>query len=434
VTPLVHAARILPVVLVIGVSMIAQNTASLNLVAGLIAVLVGSALLCVVIGGFAFLSWLRLTFWFDDEGDFRLASGVLTRRERRLQLSRLQGVDIVEPLLARVFGMAQVRIEVAGAGDSRAEVQFLSLADAQALRNSVLARAAGLAPDTAEAPQRPIVVVPASDLAASLLLRGSTVGLLGITAVVVAATLLTEGAVGLVGLLLGGVPIVMVVTEFGTYYGFTVAQSPDGLRTRSGLLQLQSATIPPGRVQALEFIQPWLWRRKDWVRVAVTVAGVGGSDDDTQGGAFNRVLLPVAPYGIALTVVNEILPGVDAREIPLRPAPPRTSRRAWIQHSRLGVGWDDRVFVTRRGRLVRRLALAPHARTQSVRVTQGPWQRMLGLASMHLDSPAGPVSVVALHRDSAEARSLAEEQNVRAQQALAADRAVRWMRPEAGRP
>ena len=83
--------------------------------------------------------------------------------------------------------------------------------------------------------------------------------------------------------------------------------------------------------------------------------------------------------------------------------------------------------MTDRGRFVRRLAVAPHARTQSVRVTQGPWQRKLDLATMHLDSPAGPAKLTALYRAADEARRLADEQNARAQTALKTDPAGRWM-------
>ena len=95
--------------------------------------------------------------------------------------------------------------------------------------------------------------------------------------------------------------------------------------------------------------------------------------------------------------------------------------------TQLGVGHDDQVYVTARGRFVHRLAVVPHARCQSVRVTQGPWQRFLGLASMHVDSVPGPVSIVALQRGAAEARQIALDQNGRALSALRAAGTGRWM-------
>lgn len=422
-----HAARILPVALIVGVGALGQLIGKVPAQIGVAAVVGVALVIAVLTAGLQFLSWQRFLYWFDDEGDLRVDSGVFTKRQRRLQLSRLQGVEVVQPLLARLFGMAEVTVEVAGVGDSRAQIRYLTHPDAQALRNEVIARAAGLHPKSGEAPQRPLVTVPTNDLIVSLLLRGSTVLLLALTVLVVVTTAITAGPAGLFFLLFGGVPLLIVFTEFARYYNFTVAESADGLRLSSGLLQVQTQTIPPGRVQAVEFVQSILWRRKDWVRVRLNVAGTRGGGDDQNEGTTEQVLLPVAPYEVALAVVGHVLPGVDARSIPLQPPPPRAAKRAWIQFKQLGVGFDARVFVTSRGRFVNRLTVVPHARCQSVRVTQGPWERSLGLASAHIDSVPGPVRIVALYREAAEARAIAMAQNDRALTALRAAGTARWM-------
>ncbi|MFN8125233.1 MAG: PH domain-containing protein [Candidatus Nanopelagicales bacterium] len=424
----------IPVAIVIGIGVLGQFLAKVPLLGGALGILVVALLIAVLTAGFQYLAWQRLTFWFDDEGDFRIASGVLTRRERRLQLSRLQGVEVVQPLVARLFGMAKITLEVGGVGDSKAELAYLTLDDAQMLRNQVIARAAGLHPEIGEAPQEPLVTVPPRDLAVSLALRGSTVLFAVITIVVVVTTFISAGPVGLFFLLFGGIPLLMVGVEFARYYDFTVADSADGLRLRSGLFQVQAHTIPPGRVQAIEFEQSILWRSRDWVRVRLNVAGLASNDNDDDQRSLEQVLLPVAPYDVALAVVGRVLPGVDARAIPLEPAPRRAARRAWIQFRNLGVGHTDEVFVTERGRFVNRLAVVPHARSQSVRVRQGPWQRRLNLASMYVDSVPGPVTVKALHRDAVEARTLADAQNQRALTALAAAGTGRWMQRDQTRP
>lgn len=428
VTPLVQAGRIVPIVILASIGVGAQSLGRLGWLGLLILVVVVIALASLV-AGLEYLQWQRRTFWFDAQGDFRLDSGVLTRRQRRLQLSRLQGVDVVQPLLARLVGLAAVTIEVAGSGDSRARIEFLTQADAAALRNEVIARAAGLHPQSGEAPERPLVQVPPKDLLVSLLLRGVTVALLLLTGIVVVITMASAGMAGILMLLTGGVPLLIVFAEFATFFNFTVAESPDGLRLRSGLFQTKAQTIPPGRVQAVEFVQSWLWRRRDWVRVRLNVAGLQSAGDDQNRNAVDQVLLPVAPYVVALSLVAHVLPNVDVLAVPLKPAPRRARKRAWIQYSGLGVGHDDKVFVTTRGRFVRRRVVVPHARTQSVRVTQGPWQRLLNLASMHLDSPPGPVLITALHRDPLEARELAESQNRRAQLALDRAGTGKWMGP-----
>jgi len=118
-TPLVTGARFLPFALFAGFITIGQNSAGEGLFVALAITIGVVVLIALLIAGFAYVSWRRLTFWFDDQGDLRVASGVLTRTERRLQLSRLQGVDVVQPFIPRLFGLAQVTVEVAGTGDSR---------------------------------------------------------------------------------------------------------------------------------------------------------------------------------------------------------------------------------------------------------------------------------------------------------------------------
>lgn len=427
VTPLVHGAAVIPLafglVLVFGIGSVTQFGTR-----GVLGAIGITLLVAAVVAGWQYLAWRNLWFWFDDDGDFRVDSGVLTKQERRLQLSRLQAVDVAQPLFARLFSMAEVTVEVAGAGDSRVRLQFLPLDQARALRSEILARAAGLRHDTAEAPEAPITTVTPRDLAVSLLLRTVTAGLLLLTILIVVATVLSSGWGGLaVALVTGGLPILIVVSEFIRYFGFTVSESPDGLRLRFGLAKTETRTVPPGRVQAIEFVEPLLWRRWGWVRLRVNIAGVGGADGNGQ--KEETVLIPVATADVAAALVQRVLPGLDLTSVAWHEAPPRSRRRSPIQWERLAVGWDDTVFVARSGRLTRRLAVIPHVRTQSVRVTQGPWERLLALASVHVDTTPGPVSVTGHHLDASDARSVADAQVERAGRGRAADRTTRWANP-----
>ena len=66
------------------------------------------------------------------------------------------------------------------------------------------------------------------------------------------------------------------------------------------LEQDASTTVPPGRVQAVGFVQPFLWRRRDWVRVRLNVAGVSSSTQGSGDQSYTEtVLLPVARLGWA---------------------------------------------------------------------------------------------------------------------------------------
>jgi putative membrane protein len=430
-TPLIQGVGWWPAGIVVAISVLSRSEVTIGS-GGVLVGILGLLVVTAIGTAFAYLSWRRRTFWFDDDGDLRIDSGVLSRNERRLQLSRLQSVDVLQPLLARLAGLAEVTVEVAGAGDSKVHLQYLTLGEATALRNEMIARSAGVRHDAAEAPERVLATVPAGDLVLSLVLSAQTFVLLLLTGVVIATTILTAGPAGLLALVVGGLPLFTVFAQFSKFYDFTVAESPDGLRLRHGLLQKTRQTVPPGRVQAVGFVQPFLWRRKGWVRVRLNVAGSSTSSQGSGDQQYTEnVLLPVAPWPEALAIVGRVLPGVDLTAILTHPAPQRARRRAWIQWRQLSVGWDDQVFLARSGRIIERWDVVPHARTQSVRVTQGPWQRRLDLASMHIDSTPGAVKITGHHRDATEARRLAQEQADRAAAARAGDTSLRWVASDA---
>lgn len=353
----------------------------------------------------AWVSWWRRTFWLDDDGDLRMDSGLLQRSARRLQLSRLQSVDIVAPFLARLAGLVEVRVEVAGAGDSRIVLRYLTRTEADHLRGCILEFARGGATEEPE-PTSTLAVVPGARLVAGLLLRSVTAGLLLATILLLVVTTVTQGPAGVVLVLItGGLPILSVVTEFLANYGFRVARSPDGLRIRRGLLSTQSRTVPPDRVHAVSIVSPLLWRRWDWVRVTVTIAGVQGDEVRPD------VLVPVAPREEALRLVAEVLPDVDVSTLPFESAPRAARWRSPFGWRSLALAITPRVIAARSGRITLRTSIAPHARVQSVRVTQGPWERRLGLASLHADIAPGPVEVVGRHLSEEVVRPLAQEES-----------------------
>jgi putative membrane protein len=72
---------------------------------------------------YVFYRW-RLT---GDE--LLLQSGVLNRQFRVIPLARVQNVEVRQNLLQRVAGVAELRVETAGAGrEAEAHLSFLSLA------------------------------------------------------------------------------------------------------------------------------------------------------------------------------------------------------------------------------------------------------------------------------------------------------------------
>jgi putative membrane protein len=316
----------------------------------------------------------------------------------------------VRPMVTRLVRLAEVRVQLAGGDRAETKFRYLGRVPAERLRAELLARAAGLPGHTPEAPERPYWRVGFGALLGSQVLRLPVVG-----ALVLLVALLAFGvAYAEPGVLAGVLPLLLglargVIAPLVTHGSFTVAVSPDGVRLRHGLMETRMQTVPPGRVQAVRVVEPLLWRGFGWARLDVTVAGyVGGRQ------ALSSTLLPVAPREVALGLVGMVFPGANIAAVPLLPP-----SRPWLRAG--AVGTDDAVFVTRRGRVCRRLDVIAHARAQSVRLTAGPLQRLLGLGTVHIDGPPGPVQVAAENRDLAEARAIIEAAAQRAHRARAAD-------------
>jgi putative membrane protein len=385
-------------------------------------------IIAVVGFGFGLVSWWFTRYGFDGDA-LRIDSGILQRRSRRVRLDRLQAVDIVRPLAGRLLGVSELRLEVAGGGSTEAPLTYLAADDAVRLRAELLARAAGIDAETPEAPERVIHEVPLGRLAGSTVLSGAFVTGIVLLAVLGGAFLFSSGdiAAGVLSAVLPGALAVGVAlwNQLVRNFGFVLAESPDGFRIRKGLLDTKAQTVPPGRVQGVALRQSLLWRFPGWVRLDVDVAGYGASSGVEAN--TSSTLLPVATYSEAVLVMRQALGGADPGGIELDPAP---RRAAWLRPfgwRRLAYGADERVVVVREGVLYRTLTVVPHAKTQSVRLSQGPIQRNLGLATVHVDTTPGPVDATIRHRPQEQARRIVEDQAARSRLARRADVPEQWM-------
>ncbi len=205
--------------------------------------------------------------------------------------------------------------------------------------------------------------------------------------------------------------VLALLRKLSAYYRFTVAETPAGLQVRRGLFELSTQTIAVARVQGVVISEPLLWRRLGWARLDVAIAGYASSSEGDGKPAASTVM-PVAPLPLVHWLARRVLESAGSPDptVVALTAPPRRARwLAPVGRRFHAVGVGDDVLVGRRGVLTRRTHVVPHARVQSLRLEQGPWQRRLGLADLRADSPPGPVGLVGRHRDASEARRLLEE-------------------------
>ncbi|MGC9665700.1 PH domain-containing protein [Planosporangium sp. 12N6] len=355
----------------------------------------------------AAVSWFTTGYQIHGR-ELRISEGLLWRRTRAIPLERLQTVDVVRPLLARLTGVAELRLEVVGAARAEAPLAYLSQPVAVRLREHLLSLAGGhgrVRPG--ERPADRLVYRGANSrvLLAQLLTPHTWFVPVALALAVLPYQHQQRWNLVAVGSLLTAVagvvqvPVRRVVDD----WHFRIREDAAGLRLHHGLLSTRSQTVPRQRIQAVGVTWPLMWRPLGWLRARMDVAGFSARDREanTHGG----MLVPVADRATAYPVLAEVL-GANLSAPPVTPAPRRARWLAPLRYRRLAAGHDRDLVYARDGWLVERLVIVPLARTQSVRVMQGPVQRLLRLADVHVDT-AGRMHVVAEHRDAAEAYALA---------------------------
>lgn len=366
-----------------------------------------------------FVSWL-VTRWRIEGDDLHLETGLLRRQSVRFPLSQVQAIDVVRPGLARMFRVAELRLRMAGASGATARLAYLPEREVEPLRDRLLALARGAradelgeeTPDETQGPaqEKLLAQVDTRQLVVSILISDAGVFaelvLLGLIIVAVVAPH-TAGAIVSGGFvwILGAFTVVW--RRFNQLYRQRVLEGPDGLHLRGGLVALTAEVIRPGRVQAVRMVEPFLWQLVGWCRVEVDLAGRqrGKGEGEAERGQM-RTLLPVGGRTLGLELVDLLVPD---RPRELSPPPRRVFWKSPLRYRKLAWGRTDTCVATTSGRLRRISCWVPLEKAQSLRRVEGPIQRRLQLASVHVDTAGRAVHATLRDRDSAEASQALDE-------------------------
>ena len=437
ITPLVTGWKIVVGVLAV---LTAQNIAQLLNEFTLQRALIGAAALvvaAVIAILFSALSWWFTTYAVDEDG-VSLHSGMISRSREYAPRARIESVSVERPLLARLLGLAKVRVEVAGSGESYIDIEYVKSAAAEELRRGILgiaectdvpepgADVAGGEADVPEAGPGPhphegtedtgapsqlrsflsdgvtegelIAQVPTARLIHSLLrdigfLLAVLMGILGVAAAV-ALAIWQDGLNPAMFIALLPTLVALPKYVFGRIesgWGFVSRITERGLRMRRGLANTRTDNIVSGRIQRIELRRPLLWRAPDWTAATVTVAGI---EDDSEDGAQN--VLPVgtreelrATLGHLATPLGtdddmatiEHLLSAPAREIEgLR----TRVRMYWIARRTDVAVLLPGALVSRSGLLTRRLEIVPRESIQQLSVDDGPLSRRIGVLDLQV--------------------------------------------------
>lgn len=399
-----------------------------------IAVIGGVAALGLIAG---FISW-RFTRFIADETELRVESGWISHRSRRISYTRLQSVDVMQPLAARLLGLAEVRID-AGAHDST-KLRYLSRRRAYELRDFLMLRAHGaqVSVDVARAQtadplfadlggsDRVIVTVPPHELLLGAFVSHDLLSLIIGFAVPVAAVWGVAAYFGHdaaaaipVVALAGGVPLLFSIAQYFTrrvmaQFNFTLAETQAGLRITRGLTNLTSQTVPVRRIQSIRLSQPLFWRPLRRYRVDLEVLGLGEATHNESTSKVSTLLLPIGTKKQVDAALAAVWPGLRLDAIQYVRSPRRAVMFDPLSYSWNSFGVDDNVVVTRRGWLTRHQSIVPHARLQSVAAYQGPLERLLGLANVTFHTTGLLHTHAVIHMNADLARTLVYDEADRA--------------------
>ena len=379
-----------------------------------------------VFGGlavFGVIHW-AVTRWRVEGDTLHIETGLIKRDSRRLPVARIQSVDLVRPFAARLLGVSELRIRLAGSGSTDGRLAFLSQAEAASLRLRLLSghRAPGTTTD------QPGAEPAAAEVTMARVGTGRLVAssLLSLVSIVLLGTLLTLGllaafvpkaaatAFGILAVYLFSFAGVVWRRIAGQYH-FEALEAVGGVHIRRGMFQTISETIPYGRIQAVRQVQPLLWRPFGWCRLEVDIAGASTRSQRGEGtGVVRKALLPVGAPHDAWDLVVRLMDGPDpARTSP----PPRARWKAPLSFHFLSAGHTATHAVCVTGRLNRTTAWVPLEKSQSIRRIQGPVQRRFGLATVHVDVAGRRTRAEFRDRDVAAADGLVEELSLLSRQA-----------------
>ena len=154
-------------------------------------------------------------------------------------------------------------------------------------------------------------------------------------------------------------------------------------------------------------MEPLLWRPFGWCRLEVDVAGATARNQRGEGtSVVRKAILPVGSQQDSWHLLARLLGAPD----PERTAPPGRARfKAPLSFHFLSAGHDGAHAVCVTGRINRATTWVPLEKTQSIRRVQGPLQRPLGLATVHVDVAGKRARAEFRDREVAEADRLVAE-------------------------
>lgn len=393
-------------------------------------VLGGIVLVAVLALLMGFIQWRTTTFVVDYE--FRIEKRFISTSITRIDFTKVQSVDITRPVVARLLGLAEVKIDVGGEGGQA--LRYLKLDRAEAMRDTLLARMEHDDQPTATpdgVPAQPggaleDVVYKAQTgniVLGSFLSYGFGVTLTVLVLLVVTLTLGPLGVLaGLGWLWLTALAVIWQIPKaLLKYWEFTIVRTGKGLRIQQGALTRVQTTLRPGRVQTVSLHQSLFMRWAGLVSVKISVLGNQTTSSEEQRNDGIDMVMPFGKFDEARHVIALFWPDVDPTAFTWWKQSPRGRWLTWFGQRWFAV--ENAAIAERRAMLSDKVDIVPHARVQGLGISQGPVQRLAKVASVQVQVIDAAPDVSISHLEPEHARQLFHDE-------LERSRAARRARPQ----
>lgn len=307
-------------------------------------ILLAAAALGIMMLVITWVGWRRFTYTVAEH-ELVIERGLLNRSRRSIPLARIQDVSIERKPLARLFGLAEVKVETGGGEKDEAVLDSVSLAEAQRLRAALRGHhspmasteADGISAEAADAAALPVIF--GMPLSRVLLLGAFSFSLVWIAALFgllqffdqfvdfgidrardwaevakdevqarfsIAAALAVAAAALVLGVVSG------IIRTLLRDYGFTLRAGGGRFRRTRGLLTRSEVVVAMRRIQLAMVQRGPLRGALGWN--ALSFQTLGGSNDPSG----RQAMAPLArDHEVARIVETAGLPQFE--RLPLRP-------------------------------------------------------------------------------------------------------------------
>lgn len=354
--------------------------------------------------------------------------GLFYRQQRRLDVARIQNIELRQNPLHKLFHLSELHIETAGSSEEGL-LSALRIEEAQQLRVQII--------EQKEVPEHPAQQEPSITLGTvDLLLYGVTSNQVGTVVVLsaigsevlslinprtaqeIASNISLQNAIGIILISFGLSWLWSCLRALLQHHRFTLSMSDHSLQTVDGLITKRKVEIPREKVQLAMLIEPWLRRLVGYGTLRIETAAFGIEDGHIR---KTEAVIPMVERENFSSLLKKATPQLDADpwNETLHPAHPKALYRgiargflqsiipiavlmfifrdqpyapALISLSVLSVplsildwkgqGWliTPNSIVSRRGYVNRKTWVIDRNKIQSIHVYQSPFMRIHNLA------------------------------------------------------